>query len=65
MPLISYIKTTWLNKIPGVQTGTKVNATNMNKIEQGIYDVTETAINLEKKSVGSVVYAYKNLGGAL
>lgn len=65
MPLISYIKTTWLNKIPGVQTGTKVNATNMNKIEQGIYDVTESALSLEKKAVGATIYMYKNAGGAL
>ena len=63
--ILSYIKTLWLNKIPGVQTGTKVNATNMNNLEQGVYDVTEAAIALEKKSVGSVVYAYKNIGGAL
>lgn len=63
--IISYIKTLWLNKIPGVQAGTKVNATNMNKIEQGVYDVTEAAKALENKSVGSVVYAYKNIGGSL
>jgi hypothetical protein len=65
VPLISYIKTTWLNKIPGVQSGTKVNATNMNKIEQGLFDVTEAAKTLETQSTGSVIYAYKNIGGAL
>lgn len=65
MPLISYIKTTWLNKIPGVQAGTKVNATNMNKIEQGIYDVTEATKTLETQSTGSTIYSYKNIGGAL
>lgn len=34
--MFTYIKTIWQNKIPGVQAGTKVNATNMNNIEEGI-----------------------------
>lgn len=54
MSLLFYIKTTWINKIPGVQAGTKVNATNMNKIEQGIYDVTEAVVNYKAEGTGTI-----------
>lgn len=38
---MSYSKTIWVNDIPGVQEGTPIDATNMNKIENGIFDVDE------------------------
>lgn len=44
MSLLAYVKTNWINKIVGVVTGTKVNATNMNKIENGIEAVTNEVI---------------------
>lgn len=40
-----YVKTTWVNDIPGVQEGTPIDATNMNKIEQGIYLANNTFDN--------------------
>jgi hypothetical protein len=44
MSLSAYVKTTWQNLIAGVQAGTKVNAINMNHIEDGIDAVTDELI---------------------
>lgn len=49
-----YVKTNWQNKIPGVQAGTKVNATNMNKIEQGIYDNDQRLQSLIATGTGTI-----------
>jgi hypothetical protein len=54
---LAYTVTTWVNG-----TAPAVNATNLNKIETGISD-NDTAIT--EKTVGSIIYAYKNIGGAL
>jgi hypothetical protein len=45
---------------PGTVTnaGTALSATNLNKMETGIDEA-------HKNSIGSIVYAYKNIGGAL
>jgi hypothetical protein len=65
---MAYSKTTWVNGT------TRVNATNMNKIENGIEataivaDGAEADLathEIETSHKGGIVYAYKNIGGAL
>ena len=55
-----------------ITAGTAITAANMNAHEDGIFDAVaaaESAIatttTFTNKVVGAVVYAYKNLGGAL
>jgi hypothetical protein len=76
---MAYSKTIWVNN-----STPSINATNLNKIEDGIFDVTadlsssvaslSSSIATLSSSVanidvgiraGSIVYAYKNFGGAL
>jgi len=55
-----------------ITAGTPITAANMNAHEDGIFNAVESAesavattATFTNKVVGAVVYAYKNLGGAL
>lgn len=57
-----------LTATPGTitQAGTPLSATNMNKIEQGIFDADAALTahtDAKANHVGSLVYCQKNLGG--
>ena len=54
---MAYTVTTWVNG-----TAPAVNATNLNKIETAL---SQNDTDITKKTVGSIIYAYKNIGGAL
>lgn len=64
---MAYTPTTWVNNVPGVTAGTKVNATNMNKIEAGIQAAHELveALAVSPAVLAGKLYMYKNIGGAL
>jgi len=62
---MAYTKTVWVNN-----STPSINATNLNKIENGIFDVDAAVASLSASvgagiAAGSIVYAYKNFGGAL
>lgn len=74
-----------LTRVEGAvnQAGTPLSVANLNKLEQGLYDVTAETIlckssldthiadnlqklnSVDKSLVGSIIYSYKNTGGAL
>jgi len=59
MSLVNYIKTQWQNRIVSpqgqiVQNGTPVDENIMNKMEQGIYDVTAASIAYQAKSTQQI-----------
>lgn len=57
-----YPKTTWVDDV------TPMSAANMNKIETGIDDAhteIENHVSTMVDHVGSKIYLYKNIGGAL
>ncbi len=79
---MSYDKTLWQNELRDaqgniIQPGTKLNPSNMNKIEQGIEDAHTQLENIEAqtteidikisniKPVGSTLYLYNNAWGGL
>lgn len=66
-----YTKTTWNSG-----AAPAINASNLNKIEQGIYDAQNTADSASTSAtsalstansanIASKIYQYKNLGGGL
>ena len=59
--MTTYTETTWVNG------STKLSAANMNNIEDGITAVTNEVIAIEASAnyAGGLIYAYKNIGGAL
>ncbi len=58
MALLAYEKTLWVN-----DTAPAINATNLIKIENGIFDVTEAVMSLEANPYTLQGATEANLGG--